>query len=205
MILKLLPLLVINLYPIILFHFFNYDIGSIIFIFFTETLILAPLSIRKILLSNQMWDKESAKINPHLQNISIKHTKFIYILLIFVFCFVTFGMYLIPWDGGSPFTIPSAKLNYEFLLIITVGLLIFRTLLTKIHKTSKTSQKPASVIFNRFMVGRIIPLFLGLFIMVIMDEYINLDISTRLLVFILFYTLDALAYKRELSWTPYRK
>lgn len=193
----------VNLYPIFGIIFWKWEIGFVFITYLAETFILAIFSTIKMFMSKYVWDVESAKLNSHLTSGSKKNNLFNFISMIYIFIFVLFSLYLIPWDGGTPFGYPLNKIPVVPLIYFIIFSIVSHTVSFFINFIIQKERETIAIsgIFNRIMIGRILPLFFNPFIIIFLLHFKlirleNTKIPT-LIILGLFAYFDVWAYIRE--------
>jgi len=193
----------VNLYPIIGILFLKWEIGFVFITYLAETLILVIFSTIKMCMSKYIWDIKSAKLNPHLTGGSSKYNLFNFLLMIYVFTFVLFSLYLIPWEGGVPFSYPLNNIPIMTFVYFVIFSIFSHTVSFFVNYIFGNERETISMsgVFNRVMIGRIFPLFFNPFIIIFL---LNLNLISLnnvkapiLVILILFVYFDIWAYTKE--------
>lgn len=203
---KLIPLtllILLNLYPIAGIIFLEWDVNFTFLTYLAETLVLVIFATIKMILSKNLWDAESAKMNQHWMRLSRNQTIMHLLTMLYIFVIVLYTLYLIPWQGNAPsFGVSLVSVDYsallQFLLFSVISHSISFVAYFIIGKERVTLA--TSLIFNRVMVGRILPLFLTPFVMAFGIRFHVGNVTTPILIVFFFVALfDVLAHIKEHS------
>ena len=167
---KYIPLalvILLNLYPIIGIIFLGWDVNFTLFSYLAETLVLVVFSTIKMLMSRKMFDEESAKLNPHLVNQSRKYILFNLLMMMYVFVIVLYTLYLMPWQSGTPFfTLSMIGTQYKSIVSLLASSVLSHAVSFFVYYIGGGERNTIALssIFNRVMIGRVLPLFFSPFI-----------------------------------------
>jgi hypothetical protein len=129
-------------------------------------------------MSTKIWDEESAKLNPYLVKQGRGYILFNLLMMMYVFVIVLYTLYLLPWQSGTPFfTLSMVAIQYKS----AAGLLLFSVFSHTVSffvyyiAGGERNTLALSSIFNRVMVGRILPLFFSPFIIFFLLPFVFLS------------------------------
>lgn len=208
---SLLLLIALNLYPIFGLLFLGWEINFIFSVYLVETLILVIFSTIKMLMTEKILDDESFEFNLKFGSawtkMSRREALSNFLALLYIFVFVVYGLYLVPWDRGAE---GNAIFGFSITSVQYLPVIYFLVLSILSHSVSffinfilndERKNLAISEVFNRVMIGRIMPLFISPFIIIFLHKFGIVDShNIKLPIFVilgLFAIFDISAYMKE--------